>query len=245
MGVTSHAHIEGSAALRRFLVAELKQDIQVIKRKGLYYIKGRDNRIIKYTPWLGDIFSFAYDAIMQNSVIPRKLGVDIEKHTTILAEELSGTHGRQVLELATGTGSAVQFLPGDNHYTGTDISPGLLKRAVERFTMVGFPEPEFYVVPAEDLPFAGAAFDLCLCILALNFFSSARQVLQEVWRILVPGGLFICSVPVPERNKLQSIIRGSLHTEAELEQMCKNCGFSFEPLPVHNGTLLYFKATKT
>jgi ubiquinone/menaquinone biosynthesis C-methylase UbiE len=226
-------------------MAELKQDIQVINRKGLYYIKGRDNRIIKYTPWLGDIFSFAYDAIMQNSVIPRKLGVDIEKHTIILAEELFGMHGRQVLELATGTGCAVQFLPSDNHYTGTDISPGLLKRAMTRFQTAGFPEPEFYVVRAEDVPFANGAFDLCLCILALNFFSSARKALQEAWRVLVPGGLFICSVPVPERNKLLSTIRGSLHTEAELEQMCQNCGFSFEPVPVHNGTLLYFKATKT
>lgn len=62
--------------------------------------------------------------------------------------------------------------------------------------------------------------------------------------VLLPGGRFICCVPVPERNKLQSIIRGVLYSEAEYETMCREHGFKFESIPCENGALLYFRAVK-
>ena len=57
-----------------------------------------------------------------------------------------------MLELATGSGNAVNFLPNDNKYTGADISPGLLRKAVKRFRAAGFKDDEFYVTSADDLP---------------------------------------------------------------------------------------------
>jgi len=94
------------------------------------------------------------------------------------------------------------------------------------------------------LPFEDGSFDLCLCILALNFIGNVEGVLDEVCRVLVPGGVFVCSVPVPERNVLHSTIRGTLHSEADLREMCQACGLVFEALPVENGVLSYFRATK-
>lgn len=119
-----------------------------------------------------DSLSFLYDLIMEKSVFPRKLGGDMKKHHDILRRELKDVHGKRVLELATGIGSAVNFLENDNRYVGTDITPGLLKKAVKRFRSVGFEEAEFYVVSAEDLPFDDDTFNLCLCILSLNFFNN-------------------------------------------------------------------------
>ena len=226
------------------MMAKLKQDIQVINKKGLYYAVGSGNRLIRFRPWLGDSFSFLYDFIMSRSVFPKKFGGDIQKHYEILVQELADTHGRQVLELATGSGSAVHFLNSDNQYTGTDISPGLLKQAAKRFRKAGFPKPEFYVVSADDLPFESSSFDLCLCILALNFFKNVGMVFQEVGRVLVPGGVLVCSVPVPERSRLQSTISGTLYSEAELENICQEYGFKFERISCENGALLYFKAIK-
>ena len=72
----------------------------------------------------------------------------MEEHHDILRQELKGVHGKHVLELATGSGSAVNFLMNDNRYTGTDVSPGLLKKAVNRFLSAGFKEAEFYVASA-------------------------------------------------------------------------------------------------
>jgi len=229
---------------RRSVVSKLRPEIRAIEKRGLLYVAENGNRVKRFKPWLGDSFSFLYDWIMNCSVIPKKLGADIERHYEILSEALAGIHGRQVLELATGSGSAVRFLSSDNRYTGTDVSPGLLRQAVKRFGEAGFPEPEFYVVSADDLPFEDGSFDLCLCILALNFIGNIEGVLEQVCRVLVPGGVFVCSVPVPERNVLHSTIRGTLHSEAELREICQAHGLTFEALPGENGVLLYFRATK-
>ena len=52
----------------------LKDEIKVIRKKGLYYIVKNGDRLLKFKPWLGDIFSFLYDFIMKNSIFPKKFG---------------------------------------------------------------------------------------------------------------------------------------------------------------------------
>jgi ubiquinone/menaquinone biosynthesis C-methylase UbiE len=220
----------------------LKNGIKVIERKGLHYIVEDGGNLAKFKPWLGDAFSFLYDFIMKNSIFPKKFGGDINRHYEILRKELQGVHEKRVLELATGSGSAVNFLPNDNQYTGTDISPGLLKKSVKSFRNADYKNSEFYVTSADDLPFDDNLFDIVLCILSLNFFSDIKKVLQEVKRVVAPAGIFICSVPVPERNKVQSTIRGTLYSEAELGKICKEQGLSYETIPSENGALLYFRA---
>jgi SAM-dependent methyltransferase len=220
----------------------LKNGIKAIEKKGLYYIVEDGGRLLKFKPWLGDAFSFLYDFVMKSSIFPKKFGGDINKHYEILSNELKGVHKKRVLELATGSGSAVNFLPNDNQYTGTDISPGLLRKAVKSFRNADFKNAEFYVTSADYLPFDDNLFDIVLCILSLNFFSDINKVLQEVKRVSVQAGIFICSVTVPERNKIQSTIRGTLYSEEELERICKEHGLSYETIPSENGALLYFKA---
>jgi ubiquinone/menaquinone biosynthesis C-methylase UbiE len=228
----------------RQIVANIKPAIQITKKGNLFYIVGAGGRVMKFKPWLGDSFAFLYDFIMRKSVFPKKFGGDIETHYKILAEELAGVHNKQVLELGTGSGSTVHFLTNENHYTGTDISPGLLKQAANRFRKAGFPNPEFYVVSADDLPFEESTFDVCLCILSLNFIGNVKKVFQEANRVLRPDGVFVCSVPVPERNRRQSKINGTLYSETELENISRETGFRFEPISCDNGALLYFRARK-
>ena len=219
----------------------LKNEIKVIEKKGLYYIVQDEGNLMKFKPWLGDAFSFLYDFIMKRSIFPKKFGGDMSKHYEILKEQLQSVHGKKVLELASGSGSAVNFLPNDNQYVGTDISPGLLKQAVKNFQNAGFKNAEFYVTSADDLPFNDNHFDIVLCILSFNFFDDINKVFKEIKRVSNKGANFICSVPVPERNTLQSTIRGTLYSEKELEEICKENGFSFESILVENGALLYFR----
>ena len=221
----------------------LNKGIKVIEKKGLYYIVQNDGRLMKFKPWLGDAFSFLYDFIMKRSIFPKKFGGDMSKHYEILKEQLQGVHGKKVLELASGSGSAVNFLPDDNQYVGTDISTGLLKQAVKNFQNTGFKNAEFYVTRANDLPFNDNHFDIVLCILSLNFFDDIRKVFKEIKRVSDKGANFICSVPVPERNSLQRTIRGTLYSEKQLAEICQENSFSFESIPVENGALLYFRAT--
>ncbi len=225
-------------------MTSIKPDVQIIKQGNLCYLADNENRLTRFTPWLGDSFSFLYDIIMSGSIFPKKFGGNIQKHYDTLAQALSNVEGTRVLELGTGSGSAVHFLNKDNQYTGVDVSPGLLKQAAKRFVRAGFQNPEFYVVSADDLPFENGCFDVCISILSLNFIGNVEKVFQEINRVLLSNGQFVCSVPVPERNKLQSTIRGSLYSEMELEKICREYGFRFERIPCTNGVLLYFKAIK-
>jgi len=220
----------------------LKKNITLVNRKGLNHIAKKGGNPVDFKPWLGDTFSFFYDFIMKSSLFPKKLQADIGRHNEILSEMLRGVRGKRVLELATGSGSAVNFLPNNNHYTGTDISPGLLKIAVKRFRKAGFRNAAFYVTGADDLPFEDNSFDVVLCILSLNFFGDVDKVLREVKRVGASGAPLVCSVPVPERNKARNKIRGTLHPEEALASICKGNGMAFEAIPAENGALLYFKA---
>ena len=220
----------------------LKNGMKVINKKGLHYIVEDGDTLLQFKPWLGDSFSFLYDFIMKRYIFPKKFDGDINKHYEILNQELKAVHGKHVLELATGSGNAVKFLPNDNQYTGTDISAGLLKKDAKRFRSSGFKDACLYVSRADDLPFEDNLFDMVLCILSLNFFSDVKKVLKEVKRVSSPDAVFICCVPVPERNNVQSKIRGKLFTEAALTGICKEHGFSYSTIPVEHGTLLYFRS---
>ena len=219
----------------------LKNDIKVTNKKGLHYIVEDGGKLLQFKPWLGDSFSFLYDFIMKSSIFPKKFDGDMSKHYEILTQELKGIHGKHILELATGSGSVVNFLSNDNQYTGTDISPGLLKKAVKSFRSAGFKDAEFYVTSADDLPFEDNFFDIVLCILSLNFFNDVKKVFQEIKRVAAPDAIYFCSVPVPERNKVQSTIRGKLYSEGELGRICKEHGFNYKTIPFENGALLYFR----
>jgi len=146
----------------REIASMLRTGTKVINKKGLNFVIGTDGKPLRFKPWLGDSFSFLYDFIMRKSIFPNKFGGDMVEHHEILRQELKGVHGKHVLELATGSGSAVNFLMNDNQYTGTDISVGLLKTAVNRFLSAGFREAEFFVASADDLPFE----DESMCVSA-------------------------------------------------------------------------------
>jgi ubiquinone/menaquinone biosynthesis C-methylase UbiE len=223
----------------------LKKGIKIINKKGLYYIIEDGGRLLTFKPWLGDTFSFLYDFIMRRSIFPKKFKGDMNLHYEILSKELKDVHEQCVLELATGSGSAVNFLPNDNQYTGTDISPGLLRKAVKSFKDAGFENAGFYVTSAEDLPFDDNIFNIVLCILSLNFFNNIKKVFQEIKRVTAPDAIFICSVPVPERNKVQSTIRGTLYSEEKLDRICKEHGMIYETILSENGALIYFRAITT
>jgi SAM-dependent methyltransferase len=225
---------------RRYMV--LKEGLRELQRGSLTYIADDEGRKRRYRPWIGGSLAFLYDVSMKQHVFRRQLGTTMARHEAVLHELLAGMHGRRVLELAAGTGNIASFLPPSNAYTGTDISPGLLKRAVKRFRKAGFTEARFYVADAGDLPFAEGSFDLCLCFLSLNFFPDIPASVREAARVLQPGGEYIGAAPVPERKRRESTISGTLLSERQLAELFTSAGFSFEPIPEESGALLYFRA---
>ena len=221
----------------------LKENVGIIEKKGINYIK-IDTRIRKYQPWIGDLVNIFYDRIMEKSVFPKKFNGNIQLHYDILKKEFERVGGKKVLELATGSGNAVNFLNKNNQYTGIDISPGLLRKACQRFRNNGFQNAEFFLTGAEDLPFQDGMFDIVICHLSLNFFSNIEKAILESTRVSKEYAIFFGSVPIPERKSNDAIIRGKLFSKEELKNIFEKFGWEFDSLPEINGALLYFKAEK-
>ena len=98
--------------------------------------------------------------------------------------------GERVLDLATGTGIvARQLAHFTNDVVGTDIAWGVLARARDLAT----DEILFITADAHRLSFADRLFDLVTCGLSLSHFSNVTSALQEILRVLRPGGRFVTS----------------------------------------------------
>ena len=218
----------------------IKENIETIKKGNINYIT-ENRKVIRFKPWLSNIFSFLYDLAMVKSVFPKKLEASFGDHIRFLEDKYSGIHGKKVLELAAGSGHLAEILPSDNKYIGVDISEGLLKIADKKFTKAGFEDFNLFLCSANDLPFSDDYFDVCVCNLSLNFFDDVKSVMYEVKRVLKGQGKFLCSVPVPERKKGGNNIRGKLYSENELKNMFEETGFKFSSYEFKNGSLLYFE----
>jgi ubiquinone/menaquinone biosynthesis C-methylase UbiE len=224
---------------------KIKESVTTVKRKGIYYLLDNDNKIKRFKPWLGDVFSFLYDGIMEKTIFPKKFFGSISKHYEILNNEFKDIHNKNILELACGSGDAVKFLNNDIIYTGIDISRGLLCIANKKLNQNRFLNFELYIADACDLPFKDNCFDVGICNLSLNFFNNIDHFISELKRVLIKDALFYCSVPIPERKNPKATIHGILYTAEELKKRFQNQNFYFEELPYENGALLYFKAILT
>ncbi len=221
---------------------KVKESIKFIWKNKICYILDDKGEIRKFKPWLGDMFSFLYDSIMEKSVFPKKFKGNIARHFEILKEEYQGFHGKKILEIATGSGYSANLLNADNSYTGIDISSGLLRLAVRKFNEKNFSDAEFYVADAKDLPFKDNYFDVVICDLSLNFLGNIESFINELKRVMKEDSVFYCSVPVPERKDPAAVIHGNLYSEDELKVFFEKPGFGFSPKPDKNGALLYLEA---
>ncbi|MFA4921831.1 MAG: class I SAM-dependent methyltransferase [Candidatus Neomarinimicrobiota bacterium] len=228
--------------LRTMDKIKIKDSVKISNKNGINYLLDDNNKLIKNKPWLGDLFSFLYDWIMKKSVFPKKLNASIEEHYKILRKIFEDISDKTIIEFATGSGDAINFLNNNNIYAGIDISSGLLRIAKKKFDQYWFTRFELYSADACETPFQDNTFDIAICNLSLNFFQSIDKFLSELHRILKPNGIFYCSVPIPEKKKSKATIHGTLYKLDDLEKLFENKNFNFDPFPHENGALLYFKA---
>ncbi len=202
----------------------------------------------KLRPWRGDLVAAIYDTIMVRSVFPRKFRADYDKHCRIIETHLAEVHKKDILEVGTGSGFTAAYLAPDNRYSGSDISPGLMKRAEKRFARKGFKLEEnasFYRAGAESLPFENGCFDYGICLLTLNFIDNTEKALEELNRVMRTGSTILFCVPCLERMETGVRIRGQLYTAEELKTLFCRAGFCFKIEPEENGALLYFTVQKS
>ncbi|MBD2626004.1 class I SAM-dependent methyltransferase [Trichormus variabilis] len=95
----------------------------------------------------------------------------------------------QILDLCCGSGQATQFLVKfSQNVTGLDASPLSLQRARKNV-----PNATYVEAFAEDMPFADNLFDVVHTSAALHEMhpEQLRKIIQQVYRVLKPGGVFV------------------------------------------------------
>ena len=93
----------------------------------------------------------------------------------------------QVLEVAIGTGRNLPFYPREIELTGIDFSPAMLDIARDRAAELGI-DVNLIEADAQQLPFADGRFDTAVCTLALSSIHDPAAAINEMYRVLHPGG---------------------------------------------------------
>lgn len=103
--------------------------------------------------------------------------------------------GQCVLDLACGTGinfgNIMTGLGDSGLLLGLDYSSGMLKEAQRCVKRNRWNNVTVFLGTAGRLPFAGSIFDRVICTYALKVIPPYREALDEVVRILKPGGKFV------------------------------------------------------
>lgn len=100
--------------------------------------------------------------------------------------------GDGVLDVACGPGNFTRDFArtvGDEGLAvGVDGSRPMLERAVRETLDEGVDNLAFVHADATSLPFVDASFDAVCCFAALNLFAEPFEALDEIRRVLSPGG---------------------------------------------------------
>ncbi len=103
--------------------------------------------------------------------------------------------GDRVLDLACGTGlnfPDLRKMVGDaGQVVGVDLSPAMLDVARRLVAARGWKNVELREVDAASLPIPDGFFDSVFCAYALNIIPDYERAIQEMKRVLMPGGRFV------------------------------------------------------
>jgi ubiquinone/menaquinone biosynthesis C-methylase UbiE len=112
---------------------------------------------------------------------------DIQKIARSIAERLKP--GARVLEVAPGPGYlAIEIARlSDYKVTGLDISHTFIRIATENARKAGV-TVDFRHGDAARMPFPDESFDFVVCRAAFKNFSDPVGALNEIYRVLAPGG---------------------------------------------------------
>lgn len=119
----------------------------------------------------------------------------------IFIQRLSPTPGTKLLDVAGGTGDIafrfLRYLKNEQpvgHVTICDINPKMLEVGRSRSLKLDFctDRVEWVECNAEFLPFENDVFDAYTIAFGIRNVTHISKVLDEAYRVLRPGGRFLC-----------------------------------------------------
>ena len=128
-----------------------------------------------------------------------------------LVEAIPGPARGRVLDVACGPGIVTSALAEcAREVIGLDLTPQMLEKAKERCSKAGRTNVVFKEGSATALPFPGAYFDAVVTRLSFHHFLEPNAVLNEMLRVLRPGGTVVIadvvSAEEPDKSALHNAI---------------------------------------
>ena len=182
----------------------------------------------------------AYSAYMERPRLSRALGRLVWGGDTGAYYESMGAvaevpAGGTVVDCPCGAGPALRALRPDAgvRYVAADLSPAMLRRARERAAERGLAEIEFVRAEAGDLPLEDSSADLFLSYWGLHCFPDPRAAIEEIGRVLRPGGRLVgASFVRGPRLRQRIMLRpnrgdfGPMCTEPQLLEWLREAGLT-------------------
>lgn len=127
--------------------------------------------------------------------------------------ELSGVRtGDRVLDLAGGTGDlSLLFAPivGDSgSVVLTDINASMMQVGRDRLIDEGVAGVDFVQASGDALPYPDNSFNCCVIAFGLRNFTDKAKALEDILRVLVPGGVLL----VLEFSKAENPVVAGLYS---------------------------------
>ncbi|MEM7330849.1 MAG: class I SAM-dependent methyltransferase [Chloroflexota bacterium] len=139
--------------------------------------------------WLYDFTAHRYDEIKEFDPEWEKFFV-----ARPLLYKLRAIPAPRVLDVATGTGRVPALLLEQPTFHGkvfgVDASSRMLQLAAQKLSEFPY-RTSLIQQSAAGLPFPAQTFDAVTCLESLEFFPSDKMALQEMVRVLKPGGILM------------------------------------------------------
>jgi len=102
--------------------------------------------------------------------------------------------GKVVVDCACGSGqsSSIFLKSGAKNVVGIDVDAEAVDRARFRYAQPGL---EFLLGNGREIPLGESAAGVFVCLETIEHVRQDVEFIDEVWRVLQPGGVMICSTP--------------------------------------------------